>query len=172
MRPLGSDPSHAGFDRILVHIQTGTAKKTFSMVRLPFSLRRRTSKGKTICSCVLSPKRGDNLGFEATSRPDCMGGLCCSKVYRPSSCTGRDNYKSISNPFSCFAGVAKRHEPLMLEVKGSEAPGRHREVGSEGSVEQRYGLMDKNRLWQGKTGDPTPMPDCTRYSFITFAVAL
>ena len=31
-----------------------------------------------------------------------------------------------------------------MEVKGSEAQGRHREVGSEGSVEQRYGLMDKN----------------------------
>ncbi len=31
-----------------------------------------------------------------------------------------------------------------MEVKGSETQGRHREVGSEGSVEQRYGLMDKN----------------------------
>src|SRR5260370_22885275 len=30
-----------------------------------------------------------------------------------------------------------------MEVKGSEAQGRHREVGSEGSVEQRYGPMDK-----------------------------
>jgi len=33
-----------------------------------------------------------------------------------------------------------------MEVKGSEAPGRHREVGSEGSVEQRYGPMDQNRI--------------------------
>ena len=33
-----------------------------------------------------------------------------------------------------------------MEVKGSEAQGRHREVRSEGSVEQRYGLMDKNRI--------------------------
>ena len=32
-----------------------------------------------------------------------------------------------------------------MEVKSSEAQGRHREVGSEGNVEQRYGLMDKNR---------------------------
>jgi hypothetical protein len=31
-----------------------------------------------------------------------------------------------------------------MEVKGSEAQGRHREVGSEGSVEQRYGPMNKN----------------------------
>jgi hypothetical protein len=31
-----------------------------------------------------------------------------------------------------------------MEVKGSEAQGRHREVGSAGSVEQRYGPMDKN----------------------------
>jgi hypothetical protein len=34
-----------------------------------------------------------------------------------------------------------------MEVKGSEAQGRHREVGSEASVEQRYGPMDKN--WIG-----------------------
>ena len=31
-----------------------------------------------------------------------------------------------------------------MEVKGSEAQGRHREVESEGSMEQRYGPMDKN----------------------------
>src|SRR6266436_7151936 len=33
-----------------------------------------------------------------------------------------------------------------MEVKGSEAQGRRREAGSEGSVEQRYGPMDKNRI--------------------------
>ena len=33
-----------------------------------------------------------------------------------------------------------------MEVKGSKAQGRHREVGSEGSVEQRYGPMYKNRI--------------------------
>ena len=32
-----------------------------------------------------------------------------------------------------------------MEVKSSEAQGRHREVGSEGSVEQRYGPME-NRI--------------------------
>ena len=32
-------------------------------------------------------------------------------------------------------------------VEGSEGQGGHREVGSEGSVEQRYGPMDKN--WIG-----------------------
>jgi hypothetical protein len=31
-----------------------------------------------------------------------------------------------------------------MEVKGSEAQGRHREVGSEGSAEQSYGPMGKN----------------------------
>ena len=38
-----------------------------------------------------------------------------------------------------------------MEVKGSEAQGRHRELGSEGSVEQRYGPMYKNWIrtsWQ------------------------
>src|SRR6266403_59796 len=33
-----------------------------------------------------------------------------------------------------------------MEVKNSEAQGRHREVRSRGSVEERYGLMDKNRI--------------------------
>jgi len=33
-----------------------------------------------------------------------------------------------------------------MEVKDSEAQGRHREVGSEGSVEQRRGPMNKNRM--------------------------
>ena len=37
-----------------------------------------------------------------------------------------------------------------MEVKGSEAQGRHREVGSEGSVEQRYGPMYKNRISLGR----------------------
>ncbi len=36
--------------------------------------------------------------------------------------------------------------PSLMEVKGSEAQGRHREVGSEGSEEQKYGPMDKNRI--------------------------
>ena len=34
----------------------------------------------------------------------------------------------------------------LMEVKSSEAQGRHGEVGSEGSVEQRYGPMYKNRI--------------------------
>ena len=33
-----------------------------------------------------------------------------------------------------------------MELKGSEAQERHREVGSEGSVEQTRGPMDKNRI--------------------------
>ena len=33
-----------------------------------------------------------------------------------------------------------------MEVKGSEAQGRRREAGSEGSVEQTYEPMDKNRI--------------------------
>jgi hypothetical protein len=33
-----------------------------------------------------------------------------------------------------------------MEVKGSEAQGRHREVGSEGSVKQTRGPMNKNRM--------------------------
>jgi len=34
----------------------------------------------------------------------------------------------------------------LVEVKDSEAQGRHREVGSKGSVEQTRGPIDKNRI--------------------------
>jgi hypothetical protein len=44
-----------------------------------------------------------------------------------------------------LAGGSPVSRPNLMEVKGSEAQGR-REVGSEGSVEQRYGPMDKNRI--------------------------
>ena len=37
--------------------------------------------------------------------------------------------------------------PNLMEVKGSEAQGRHREVGSKGSVEQR--CEPTNRNWIG-----------------------
>ena len=33
-----------------------------------------------------------------------------------------------------------------MAAKASQAQGRHREVGSEGSVEQTRGPMDKNRI--------------------------
>ena len=36
--------------------------------------------------------------------------------------------------------------PNLVEVKGSEAQGRHREVGSEGSVEQSRDSTDRNRI--------------------------
>ena len=56
-----------------------------------------------------------------------------------------------TGPFSCtprmFDSYGCKSRPNLMEVKGSEAQGRHRKVGSEGSVEQRYGPMDKN--WIG-----------------------
>jgi hypothetical protein len=48
---------------------------------------------------------------------------------------------------ACSAASGWKSRPNLMEVKGSEAQGRHGEVGSEGSVEQRYGPMDKN--WIG-----------------------
>ena len=45
-----------------------------------------------------------------------------------------------------FDSYGCKSRPNLMEVKGSEAQGRHRKVGSEGSVEQRYGPMDKNRI--------------------------
>jgi hypothetical protein len=47
---------------------------------------------------------------------------------------------------ACSAAGGRKSRPNLMEVKGSEAQGRHREVGSEGSVEQRHGPMDKNRI--------------------------
>jgi len=48
---------------------------------------------------------------------------------------------------ACSTASGCKSRPNLMEVKGSEAQGRHREVRSEGSVEQRYGPMDKN--WIG-----------------------
>ena len=45
---------------------------------------------------------------------------------------------------ACSAARGWKSRPNLMEVKGSEAHGHHREVGSKGSVEQRYGPMDKN----------------------------
>ena len=42
--------------------------------------------------------------------------------------------------------------PSLTEAKGSEAPGRGREVPSESSVEQNCGPMNKNRLRGAKGG--------------------
>ena len=42
---------------------------------------------------------------------------------------------------ACSTAFGCRSRPNLMEVKGSEAQGCHREVGSEGSVEQRYGPM-------------------------------
>src|SRR5256885_4195158 len=39
-----------------------------------------------------------------------------------------------------------KSRPNLMEVKGSEAQGRRREAGPEGSVEQRCGPMYKNRI--------------------------
>jgi len=47
---------------------------------------------------------------------------------------------------ACSTASGWKSRPNLMEVKGSEAQGHHREVGSEGSVEQRYGPMDKNRI--------------------------
>src|SRR6516165_2239540 len=47
---------------------------------------------------------------------------------------------------ACSAANGCKSRLNLMEVKGSEAQGRHREVGSEGSVEQRCGPMYKNRI--------------------------
>jgi len=58
---------------------------------------------------------------------------------------GRDRRRGLSVVRrACSAASGCKSRPNLMEVKGSEAQGRHREVGSEGSVEQRYGPMDKN----------------------------
>jgi hypothetical protein len=39
---------------------------------------------------------------------------------------------------ACSAASGRKSRPNLMEVKGSEAQWRHREVGSEGTVERRY----------------------------------
>jgi hypothetical protein len=45
-----------------------------------------------------------------------------------------------------FDSLGCKSPPNLMEVKGSEAQGRRREAGSEGSVEQKRGPMYKNRI--------------------------
>ena len=47
---------------------------------------------------------------------------------------------------ACSAANGCKSRLSRMEVKSSEAQGRHCKVGSEGSVGQRYGPMDKNRI--------------------------
>src|SRR3954452_125831 len=63
-----------------------------------------------------------------------------------------------------FCGVPSMFDSLEVEVlyparwwrRVSEAQGRRREAGSEGSAEQNRGLMDKNRIGglPGRTSEP------------------
>jgi len=53
--------------------------------------------------------------------------------------------------------------PNLVEVKGSEAQGRHREVGSEGSVEQRYEPTDRN--WINRRQGRTSWREATKSLF-------
>jgi len=53
--------------------------------------------------------------------------------------------------------------PNLVEVKGSEAQGRHCEVGSEGSVEQRYEPTDRN--WINRRQGRTSWREATKSIF-------
>ena len=53
--------------------------------------------------------------------------------------------------------------PNLVEVKGSEAQGRHREVGSEGSVEQRHEPTDRN--WINRRRGRTSWREATKSLF-------
>jgi hypothetical protein len=52
-----------------------------------------------------------------------------------------------------MAGATTAHETTtLMEEKGSKAQGRHGEVGSEGSAEQRYEPTNRNWIRGGKAG--------------------
>ena len=60
---------------------------------------------------------------------------------------------------------AVKSSTIQVQEKVSEAQGRHREVSSEGSVEQRSELMDKNRIRgtrDGPRGLVFPKPNAPR----------
>lgn len=52
--------------------------------------------------------------------------------------------------------------PNLMEVKGSKAEGRHREAGSEGRVEQRYGPKYKNPGMKPRASDESATDDEVR----------
>lgn len=53
--------------------------------------------------------------------------------------------------------------PSLVEVKGSEAQGCHREVGSDGSVEQKYEPTDRN--WINRRQGGTSWREATKSLF-------
>ena len=53
---------------------------------------------------------------------------------------------------ACSIARRCKSSPILLEEKGSEAQGRHGDVGSEGSVEQRYEPTNSNWRRGGTVG--------------------
>src|SRR5207249_5761009 len=93
-----------------------------------FSLRRRTSKGKPICSACSRRSEATIWGSER-----CPGQTqlraCRSKNSRPSSRAGQVDHKPDSHVFSCFAGVAKRrdHSVFSKDKRKPKVEGRRRD---------------------------------------------
>ena len=61
---------------------------------------------------------------------------------------------------ACSDARRCKSSPILMEEKGSEAQGRHCEVGSEGSVEQRY--EPTNRNWIGRREGGTSEREITK----------
>ena len=75
---------------------------------------------------------------------------------------------------ACSSTWGCKSSPNLMEVKGSEAQGRRREAGSEGSAEQRHGLMDKNRIRGvrvGRAGKRPQSPSPSRTQNVNPAAA-
>ena len=57
------------------------------------------------------------FGVRSDVQARLVNGLHGSKDDRPSSHAGGIDLKLISHVFSCFVGVAKRHDPLVRETR-------------------------------------------------------
>ena len=53
---------------------------------------------------------------------------------------------------ACSIARRCKSSPILMEEKGSEAQGRHGDVGSESSVEQRYEPTNRNWIRGGTVG--------------------
>src|SRR5204862_7030266 len=79
-----------------------------------FTLRRRTSTGKPICPACSRRSEATIWGSERCPGQT-QSRACRSKNSRPSSRAGQVDHKPDSHVFSCFAGVAKRHDHSVID---------------------------------------------------------
>ena len=105
------DASHTGFDRLFMYIQAGTANKNVFHPRLLSPCAGGHRKLKQSAPRALAEARRQ-FGVRSDVQARLYSGLYAPKVIGLRPAQVELDHKPISSAFSCFAGVAKRHDGL------------------------------------------------------------